>query len=291
MNYLVILLGLLRYIILIFFRNPRGELFRYVVGDLVNYLDIWRTSHAVVCRHLVGRFKVKYLNALLVDSRWIFLISRWTSRCESSRYFFRSLTPKILYNCRTSPCGLSEKYVGRNHVGYCQEFFRASHGELSRYFVGFPKENFLKILSDVWIFFIFCPSPYGDLYSCTVSIKYAKLYLTVDYCLIFVRDPNTNNNNNNYYCYYYYLRVVLFVVSFSSPFRPYFSVFSICAPILWVLPSFTYPPNLHFMSVSLWSSKAISAQACYRPRGFQEVEVRRFRDNRHFNLLEPEFYI
>ena len=101
-NYLVILLGLSRYITLIFFWNPRGELSRNFVRRLVNYLDICRTSHGVVCRHLVGRYKVKYLNALLVDSRWIFLISCWTSRCEWSRYFFRSLILKILYNCRIS---------------------------------------------------------------------------------------------------------------------------------------------------------------------------------------------
>jgi hypothetical protein len=69
-NYLVILLGLSRYIILIFFRNSRGEFSRYFVGRLiVNDLDICRASHGEVCRHLVGRFKVQYLNALLGDSR------------------------------------------------------------------------------------------------------------------------------------------------------------------------------------------------------------------------------
>ena len=88
----------------------------------------------------------------------------------------------------------------------------------------FP-QNFVRRLT-LNIFHVFFPSPYGDLYRCTVSIKYAELYLTVDYCLIFVRYPNNNNN-------YYYLRFVLFVFSVSSHFRSLvFCVFRLCSHIL-----------------------------------------------------------
>ena len=164
-NYIVILLGLSRYIILIFFRAPRGKLSWYFVWCLiVNYLDICRTAHGEIVDILSG-----------------VSILCWATRFGFSWYLFGC----VAVNDR----GISSDHllwkfltlVEHLLVNY-SKFCRPSYGELSRYFFWRPKLNFLEIFSDVllWIFFIFCRSLYYELCSYTVSIKYADLCLNVD---------------------------------------------------------------------------------------------------------------
>ena len=177
---------------------------------MVNYLDIFSEVSWIILIY-VGRLTVKCVDILWGVSKWNISMFCWSTRNVFSWCLFERLVVndhdissgpslwKFFIIVETLVVDYLKIMSGISRWILSKVFFRVSCGKLSRYFFGYPKANFLEILSDVslWIFFIFCRLPYVDLCRCTVSIKYVELYLTVDYCLIFVRDYNNNNNNNN----------------------------------------------------------------------------------------------